>query len=212
MGLAVWPTQPRQVLARAKNIRAYYNKMIGRILTVVAWVAASAMGSITNCDPNSVFKPSRLALYPDPPMRGKPVDMIVELQNPGPEIYDGKATTSLSLNYIPLSPSVKPLCEDTECPLVSGFNNRSTSSVWPDTVSGKVNSKIVWTGPAGESLLCIQMTTTVTVDESKALTVREMWRGTHKPNHTGKHLRPISISTIAPLPESIGKRHLRHSS
>jgi hypothetical protein len=178
--------------------------MICRILTAVALLVGT-MGSITNCDSNSVFKLSRLALYPDPPVRGKSVDMIVELQNPGPKIYDGKATTSVSLNYIPLSPSVKPLCEDTECPLVSGFNNRSTSSVWPDTVSGKVNSKIVWTDSKGISLLCIQMTTTVAVDESKALTLTEMWRGAHKP------LRPISTSAIAPLSESTGRRYLRHS-
>jgi hypothetical protein len=95
--------------------------------------------------------------------------MIVEFDNPGPDVTDGKVSTSLSLNYIPVPTDVKPLCEDTECPIVSGFNNRSTSSVWPDTVSGKVNSKIVWTGVDGKTLLCLQMTTTVTTDNSAAL-------------------------------------------
>ncbi len=95
--------------------------------------------------------------------------MIVEFENPGPEVTGGKVTTTLSLNYIPIPADIKPLCEGTECPIVPGFNNRSTSSVWPDTVSGKVNSKIVWTDMDGTPLLCIQMSTTVKVDNSAAL-------------------------------------------
>jgi hypothetical protein len=137
------------------------------MLAVLA--ATSVIGTITNCDSNSVFKPSRLGLFPDPPVKGKTVDMIVEFENPGPEVTDGKATTSLSLNYIPVPTDVKPLCEVTGCPLTPGFNNRSTSSVWPDSVGGKVNSKIVWTNRDGKTLLCIQMSTTIAVDNSAAL-------------------------------------------
>jgi hypothetical protein len=187
--------------------------MLGRVLTAVTFLLATATGSITNCNSNSVFKPTRLALYPDPPVHGKPVDMIVEFENPGAEVHDGTVKTSLSLNYIPIAPSTKPLCEDTECPLVTGFNNRSTSSVWPDTVSGKVSSKIVWTSPEGASLLCIQMVTTVGADKSKALTLKEMWRHRLHASHLSNETNTNTTSTPPSSSATTGsaRRNLRSS-
>jgi hypothetical protein len=165
-----------------------------RLLALLSLAAAPlVMGSMTNCDSNSVFKLSRLGLYPDPPMKGKAVDMIVEFENPGDEVTGGKVTTTMSLNYIPLPTDVKPLCEDTECPLVTGFNNRSTSSVWPDTVGGKVNSKIVWTGAGGETLLCLQMSTTVAANNSHALIKyqKPIW-----PHYQNISSKPVVTSSV----------------
>jgi hypothetical protein len=186
--------------------------MFLRLLTLAAVAVATVTGTITNCDSNSVFKLSRMGLFPDPPVKGKAVDMIVEFENPGPEVVDGKVTTSLSLNYIPVPTSVNPLCEDTGCPIVSGFNNRSTSSMWPDSVGGKVNSKIVWTGEHGETLLCLQLSTTVAVDNSNALIEyqKPFWKyGNYsvKPKmHT--HSQPV-ISTSSKT--SCSPTHLRRN-
>jgi hypothetical protein len=181
--------------------------MFLRLLTFVSVAIATVTGSITNCDANSVFKPSRLALFPDPPVKGKEVDMIVEFENPGVEVTDGKVTTTMSLNYIPIPTDVKALCEGTECPIVHGFNNRSTSSVWPDTVSGKVNSKIVWTDTESKSLLCIQMSTIVKVDNSAALIEYQ------KPTINIPHLHPetTSAGTTTRTSESLPRvsRNLR---
>jgi hypothetical protein len=182
--------------------------MFLRLLTFVSVAIATVTGSITNCDANSVFKPSRLALFPDPPVKGKTVDMIVEFENPGVEVTDGKVTTTMSLNYIPLPTDVKPLCEDTECPLTPGFNNRSTSSVWPDSVGGKVNSKIVWTGVDGETLLCLQMSTTVAADNitteipNNSAALIEYQAGNHS------HLRPVVSSSSEGVPTRL-RRNLR---
>jgi hypothetical protein len=126
-----------------------------------------ATSTIKDCDTTSVFRPVTLGLSPDPPVRGAPVYMTVEFENTGSTITEGTATTAFSLNYIPLTPSTKPLCEDTECPIVTGFNNRSTASVWPDTISGKIASKITWVSSDGRSLLCIQLTANVAKIENK---------------------------------------------
>lgn len=115
----------------------------------------------------TVFQLTELALTPDPPVRGKPLDMKVVFNNPGAEVSDGTVTTTLSLNFIPFQPSVEPLCKNTICPIVEGLNDRSTSSVWPDTVSGAVSSKITWVGPNSENLLCIQFNTKVSAIENK---------------------------------------------
>jgi hypothetical protein len=87
--------------------------------------------------------------------------MIVKFNNPGFTIVDGTATTSLTLNFIPYPTSSSPLCESTLYPIEMGLNDRSTTSIWPDTVSGSVQSKIVWTSPDGAELLCIQIDTKV---------------------------------------------------
>ncbi len=136
-----------------------------KTLTLLLSAFAFTQATIHDCDSASQFKLTDLALYPDPPKRGEQVYMTVIFNNPGPEIIDGKVTTSVTLNGIPFTPDVKPLCQDTECPLVVGVNNRSTMSVWPSTVSGKINSKIQWQNTNGKSLLCIQTSVAVSAYE-----------------------------------------------
>lgn len=125
---------------------------------------ALAAATISDCSKgSSVFQVTELALKPDPPVRGQTLDMIVKFNNPGFTVVDGTAITSLTLNFIPYPASSEPLCESTQCPIEMGDNDRSTSSVWPDTVSGSVQSKIIWTSPEGAQLLCIQISTKVGV-------------------------------------------------
>lgn len=126
-----------------------------RLLAGVAAIAA-ATGLIKDCDTTSRFRPTELAVSPDPPVRGQPVAMTVKFDNPGPVVDDGTVTTSITLNYIPFQPSSEPLCQNTACPIPTGAVDRSTSSTWPDTVSGRIVTKSVWTGSDGESLLCVQ--------------------------------------------------------
>jgi len=140
--------------------------MLRRLLIAVA--AACTFGSITDCNTASVFRPTQLALTPDPPVRGQPLKMTVVFNNPGAPVADGKVVTSLSLNGIPFSPSTEALCTNTECPITTGVNDRSAISTWPSTVSGKVVSKSEWFGPAGESLLCVQVKATVSTPRLRA--------------------------------------------
>lgn len=121
-----------------------------------AALAGIAAATISDCDKASRFRPTELAVTPDPPVANQPVAMTVKFDNPGAEVTDGTVTTSVTLNFIPFQPSEEPLCQNTACPITPGANDRSTSSTWPDGVSGTVVTKSVWKGVDGESLLCVQ--------------------------------------------------------
>lgn len=162
--------------------------MFSRILTFFAGVM-SVGASITNCGQGSRFELTTLTLYPDPPIPGKQVDMTVQFTNPGSEITDGTATTSVTLNFIPFQPTVKPLCEDTQCPIVTGANDRSTSSVWPETVTGAISSKIVWSGVDGKELLCISIKAKIAVQEKSTL------RQTHNQTHAEEVVEALRLKS-----------------
>jgi hypothetical protein len=136
--------------------------MFCRVRTLFAAVLALsgahvAHTAITDCGAGkSVFQLTELAFTPTNPSVGVDTVMTVKFDNPGPEINDGTVTTSISWNYIPFEPSKEALCTNTQCPLVSGANDRSTNSPWPD-ISGLVQSHIEWTDVAGNLLLCIDL-------------------------------------------------------
>ena len=150
----------------------------------------------------SLLQLTDLALSPDPPVRGQTLDMTVKFNNPGPEITDGTVTTSVTLNYIPFQPTVEVLCINTQCPLTTGANDRSTNSVWPDNVSGSIVSKIEWTAVDGTQLLCIQINARIADAKGKRL------RNQH--NQTDAESVATSLRLDAPLaledflPGSIG--------
>lgn len=114
---------------------------------------AFAMGRVTDCNPSSIFRPTSLALTPDPPVVGEEVYMTLKFDNPEAAITGGTVTTSLSLNGFPLDPIVEPLCENTACPIAEGANDRSTRSMWPDA-KGNIIVKSVWVS-AEKELLCV---------------------------------------------------------
>jgi hypothetical protein len=126
--------------------------MIRKVLTIMG-LAATATASITDC--GSVFQITSLGLYPDPPVLGQQVYMDLQFINNGPAVTDGTVYTSLTYNGLPIAVDPKPLCEDTACPIQMGYNNRSTSTTWPSSGSGKITSQIKWVA-TGATLLCIQ--------------------------------------------------------
>ena len=129
---------------------------------------ALVSATISDCSQGkSQFQLTDLGLSPANPAPGDKVDMTVKFTNPGPDITDGTVTTSVTLNFIPFQPTVEALCTNTQCPLTEGANDRSTSSVWPDNVSGSITSKIEWTAVDGTQLLCIQISAKVA--EAKGL-------------------------------------------
>lgn len=154
--------------------------LLTRLFSIAAYIFAFSSASITDCSKGvSIFEITELSLTPDPPVKGKDLHMIIKFNNPGEELSEGSVTTSISLNYIPFAPSIKSLCDSTQCPLVSGSNDRSTSSIWPDTVSGVVSSKIVWNTLDGSQLLCIQIQAKVAAENTKSLRAPESYNQTH---------------------------------
>jgi hypothetical protein len=177
--------------------------MFTRLVTLIIAALGVIQGtnaSIKDCGAGqTVFQLTELALIPDPPIRGKPVEMKVVFNNTGAEIADGSVTTTLSLNFIPFQPSTEPLCENTICPIVEGFNDRSTSSVWPDTVSGTVSSKITWLGPNSENLLCIQFNTKVAVSENKTALRKVDMGGDYNQTHADALYSLLRFDDPVPL-------------
>jgi hypothetical protein len=127
--------------------------MIRRVLTILGLATSASVASITDC--GSAFQITSLGLYPDPPVLGQQVYMDLQFNNNGPAISDGTVYTSLTYNGLPIAVDPKPLCEDTACPIQTGYNNRSTATTWPDSGTGKITSQIKWVS-SGETLLCIQ--------------------------------------------------------
>ena len=121
-------------------------------------IFASVGASIMDCNSNSLFRPIQLAVSPDPPVPGKEVALTLIFENgAAAPIENGTVATSVSINGIVFPVDKRPLCEETPCPIQPGITDRSTRSVWPH-VTGLVKTKLTWTGPGDEALLCIAST------------------------------------------------------
>jgi hypothetical protein len=131
-----------------------------KLLSLFALFTTS-FASIKNCDTSSLFKITELTLIPDPPVPGQLLQLHLLFDNPDREITEGTVTTTVSLNYIPITPTVESLCKNTECPITIGINNRSTETTFPD-VNGLLKSKVVWTDVNDDVLLCIETSLKIT--------------------------------------------------
>ena len=106
----------------------------------------------------SLFKIQGLGLTPVSPAPGDPITLHLEYDVPeGTLITDGTTTYQITLNFIPFAPSTNPLCQDIPCPLGAGSYKNDTTSTWPSGVSGSFTSKMTWADPAGQQLLCVQI-------------------------------------------------------
>jgi hypothetical protein len=126
-----------------------------RILAFLASLLAVS-ASTKNCNTNSVFSLDSAIFTPESPVAGDNTTLTISYTNPGSPVSGGTATNKVSLNYIPLSPTEQPLCENTVCPIPTGTTTQSSSSAWPD-VKGLVVMTLQWTDDAGQSLLCVQV-------------------------------------------------------
>lgn len=134
---------------------------------------------------NSYLQITKLAVTPDPPIIGKEVDLTLIFYNPGEDMdasWDVNVETRVTLNAIPFTPTIQPLCDNTKCPIVTGQNDRSTNSVWPD-VSGKMETHISWKKSSGEQLLCIRTV-------FKISSISTMLRGNYSQNKTEYYIGP----------------------
>jgi uncharacterized membrane protein len=74
-------------------------------------------------------------------------------------VTNGTATYKITLNGIPLSPTVDSLCTQTACPKESNVDYNETSwSIFPSGVSGKIASRIEWKDQDASPLWCIETT------------------------------------------------------
>ena len=135
-----------------------------RILRVVlATFAAATAATVRTClADTALFKISELKLDPASPSPGQDVALTLSYQVPeGVSVSDGTSTYDYTFNFIPLTPTVKPLCEDVTCPINPGSHTNTTISKWPEGITGSFKSRITWRNGGGEALLCMEMSGSV---------------------------------------------------
>jgi len=80
---------------------------------------------------------------------------------PGTLVTEGEAKYSATYNFIPLTPTVEPLCSSIPCPLGPGRYTNSTVSTWPSGLTGSLTTTIRWSDEVATSLLCISIAATL---------------------------------------------------
>lgn len=125
--------------------------------------------TITDCGgASALFKITKLDFYPDKLAPGE--NATLTLLYTAPEQIDGgTATTSVSLNFIPFTPTTENLCATAgdlsssqrpytmpTCPITVGDHDGSSVATMPEGVTGTITSKIVWRDTKYRLLLCIQ--------------------------------------------------------
>jgi len=123
-------------------------------------VSASAITSVCS-SANSLLKIKDLVFSPDPPLANQNTTLYLKFDNPGPMIAGGTSTTAVTYNFIPFSPTVEPLCQNTACPVPTGLTEQSSSSLWPSGLSGTVVTTITWNDLQENELLCMKITVKV---------------------------------------------------
>jgi hypothetical protein len=108
------------------------------------------------CLGTSIFKINSVNLTPADPKPGESVALNLDYTVPSDVIVTGGQTRyDITYNFLPLAPTIEPLCQNIPCPLGPGTYLNSTYSTWPTGLSGTVNTKITWLDEVGTQLLCI---------------------------------------------------------
>lgn len=98
-----------------------------------------------------------MGFTPSNPVPGENTTLWVNYDLKTP-ITGGIATYSVSFNGIPFTPTVDDLCTQTACPKEIGTYNETSSSDFPDGISGKVVTKIQWTNQDNLPVWCVETT------------------------------------------------------
>jgi hypothetical protein len=119
---------------------------------------ATVAGTIKDCGVAPLFKITELKQDPaDTIVAGQNLSLTLKYSAPE-EIAAGTVTKSITLNFIPFSPTTEDLCANAPCPISIGDHDGSSWSLFPSGVSGTLVSKVVWKDTQDRELLCVQST------------------------------------------------------
>ena len=99
----------------------------------------------------------KVTVTPVVPVAGQPITLHLEYRVPT-VVTGGTSETSITYSFIPLAPTVEPLCSNVPCPLEPGAYKNDTVTTWPSGVSGNVAITTKWFDPANLLLLCFKLT------------------------------------------------------
>ena len=106
----------------------------------------------------SLFQVNSMALVPPNPSPGDNTSFTLDYTVPyNTTVTDGSARYEVTYNFIPLTPTIQPLCQNIPCPLGAGRYVNTTYSTWPTGLSGTIMSRMKWLDPAGTLLLCTEI-------------------------------------------------------
>jgi len=148
-----------------------------RVLPLLALNAVlSAAATVKGC--GGAFTLLSASLNNTNPSPGDAVNLHLEYSVPSPiMITDGTAEYAVTYNFIPMSPTVEPLCANVPCPLGPGTYKNDTVANWPTGLSGKISTIMKWFDPSRFLLLCLNIAGSVA--ESSAIVPRGFY-GSHR--------------------------------
>lgn len=129
------------------------------ILKTMLGIYLATTVSLRDCGNPNIDQAKILSMgfNPSYPLPNENTTLWIDYQLRTP-IMGGTATYSLSLNGIPFSPTIEDLCTQTACPKPIGIYNETSSSLFPEGISGKIVSKIQWTNQDNLPVLCQETT------------------------------------------------------
>jgi hypothetical protein len=106
----------------------------------------------------SVFTVNTMSLDPPNPAPGQQVGFTLDYTvPPSTVVTDGTARYEMTYNFIPLAPTIQPLCSNIPCPLESGRYLNTTYSMWPTGLSGTIMTRMKWLDTTGTILICTEI-------------------------------------------------------
>ena len=130
--------------------------MLKVLFALMTALFVSSVPVTINCDTNSIFKVEETRIvYEAPPTNST---LIVSYTVPE-QITDGLATYKCTLNGIPIMNEQAPLCQETMCPIETGFHNDS-SPFQTGLATGTLSCSIKWLATDSSVLRCIRIVET----------------------------------------------------
>ena len=114
--------------------------------------------SIKPCNEIMLFAVNSVSFNPPTPLPGEKVALQLNYTVPfGYIATAGTVRYELTYNFLPLAPTVEPLCQNIPCPLSPGTYENSTFADWPKDLVGTLKTKIIWKDILGVQLLCLNI-------------------------------------------------------
>jgi hypothetical protein len=132
-------------------------------LSLMLSMLSGVSASVTDCGvSSSLFKIKSMSFSPDPTVPGVNSTLLLSMAVPE-QINDGTATYAFTYNFLPFQPTVDPICQAVNCPILVG--DLSTVSSYPilSDLSGSLNIKISWKDLNQRELMCVMIRTTAGV-------------------------------------------------
>jgi hypothetical protein len=123
----------------------------------------TANASVSDCSKStSLFKITSMTFGPDPPVKGENSTLLLSMNVPA-AVTGGRATYSVTYNFIPLTPTTEDLCTvaPAGCPIAAGTLDTVSSIPFDGSLSGSITFKIEWKDLAAQQLMCVSIKTTI---------------------------------------------------